>query len=125
MWVISDEQPVVVRTKTGDVHLEPGVPCELSDAIAQRVLERTGGRVRVIEPPSPETIIEPAAPGARLVYWEDSGGKLCGPAVPEYLAKTGSGEREHFWVVVTDRGVIRWIRSDRLRATPRTKPVGT
>lgn len=91
MWLISDEHPVIVRTKTGDVRLEPGVPCELSDAVAQRVLETVGDRVRVHQPPS-DTVIEPARPTARPIYWEDADGILCGPATPEFLAKTGAGE---------------------------------
>ena len=116
MWLISDEQPVIVRTKTGDVRLEPGVPCELSDAVGQRVLERSGGKVR--QTSSSDVQIEPATPTARPVYWEGPDRKLYGPAVPEFLGKVGGGDRERFWIVVTHESTIRWIRSDRLRALP-------
>jgi len=100
--------------KSRDVWLEPGVPCELPDIVGERVVERAGGRVRRVSPPA--TIVEPAASAAKPIYWEDAFGDVCGPAVPELLAKTGPPER--FWAIVTYQGRICWVRSDRLRAKP-------
>lgn len=53
----------------------------------------------------------PAAPNARGVYWE-AGGRILGPAVPEFLARNGST----FWIVTTFEGQPRWINADRLRS---------
>ncbi len=56
-------------------------------------------------------VIEPAAPNARPVYWENADGVILGPAIPEFLAQVG----QHFWVIVQYDEAPRWIRSDRLR----------
>jgi hypothetical protein len=70
MWLIADA-PVTVRTAHGDVKLTPGIPHELSDAVGERVLQCVGDRVRIhAQEPAQHTIIEPAAPNARPVYWE-------------------------------------------------------
>lgn len=116
MW-LKASTPVIVRMKTGDVTLTPGVPHEFPDAVGQQVVDQTGGKVRAVPPPA--TVVTVAAPNARPVFWEDACGTLCGPAVPELLAMTGLAAR--YWVVVTYHGTVWWIRSDRLRPKPRTK----
>ena len=118
MWLIA-ELPVTVRTGRGDVKLTPGIPQELPDAIGQRVLERAGEKVRIHEPNGKEeTLIEPASPTAKPIYWESVDGKILGPAKPEFLAKSGPDGHEQFWIVVTFRKITRWISSDRLRRAP-------
>ena len=69
-----------------------------------------------------DVVLEPAASNARPVFWEDATGQILGPAVPEYLGRTGSGHMERFWVIVTYEGSIRWIRDDRLRRRPVSHP---
>lgn len=117
MWIESSK-PLRVRFKQGEVRLEPGHPVELPEEAGQRVLEKAGSKVRIVGAPDGSTIIEPASTTARSVYWEDVRGQLQGPAVPEFLGKTGAGAREQFWILVTYQGAVRWIRSDRLRAAP-------
>jgi hypothetical protein len=60
--------------------------------------------------------IEPASSTARPIYWETMDGAWHGPVKPEYLGRTGSGENEVFWVIVTHNGIMRWIWSDLLRS---------
>jgi len=115
MWIES-VKPLRVQFKQREVRLQPGQPVELPDDDGRKLVNQAGDKVRIVQ--APETIVEPAAVNARPVYWEDSGGKLCGPAVPEFLAKTGTGDRERFWIVVMYQGSIRWIWSDRLRTAP-------
>lgn len=63
-------------------------------------------------PASEAVTLEPAAPNARPVFWEQADGRILGPAIPEFLAQVG----DRFWVVVHFDGAPRWIRSDRLRS---------
>ncbi len=111
------------RWPGGEVRLEPGKPIELPPDRAAKLMARASGRIRQVELEK-SVLIEPAAPNARPVWWEDANGLLCGPAIPEYLAKTGGSLSEHFWVVVTHEHIIRWIRSDRLRSKPSGKKSG-
>lgn len=62
--------------------------------------------------------MEPAALHARPIWWESADGRILGPAQPEFLAKTGSGPSEQFWIVTTYGGLTRWVRADRLRPSP-------
>jgi len=64
-----------------------------------------------------ELVVEPAAPNARAVYWENADGSFGGPMVPIFLARYG----ERSYVVVDDQGENRWILSDMLRARPEKK----
>ena len=61
-------------------------------------------------------VMETAASNARPVYWETADTRILGPAVPEYLAMVGTGPTGSFWVIVTYRGMPRWINADRLRS---------
>ena len=86
-----------------------------------------GGRqqpAKVVTDPdriSNKTVIEPAAPNARPVYWEAADGQILGPAGPESLAMVGSGQTAAFWVVVTYDGSPRWVQSERLRSEQQFK----
>lgn len=67
--------------------------------------------------PSPQPrVIEPALKwdGTPLspIYWETGGGRILGPAVPEFLGRDG----DSFWIAVTFEGQIRWVNADRLRS---------
>ena len=65
---------------------------------------------------SDDIVLEPASPTARPVYWESREGTWHGPVKPEYLGKTGTGDKEVFWVVVCYNKTVQWIRSDLLRS---------
>lgn len=65
---------------------------------------------------SSETVIEPAAPNARPIYWESGSGEILGPAQPEFLAKVGNGPRESYWVIALYEGLPIWINSMVLRS---------
>jgi len=62
-----------------------------------------------------DVVIEPAAPNARLIYWERATG-IVGPAQPEFLVMVGSGPTASFWVVVQFEGLPIWINSTVLRS---------
>ena len=107
-------EPMLVKSN-GRVlfDLRPGKPMDLPEEQALKLLVKAPGQVKVC---SPDVVVEPAAMNARPVYWEGVTGDLLGPAVPEYLGRTGSGHEERFWVVVRYQNSIRWIRADRLVA---------
>ena len=106
--------PFTYRWPGGEIHLEPGRPVDLADDRARRLIQKAGDRVRVIE--SDPIVLEPASATARPIYWESMDGTWYGPAIPEYLERTGTGDHEQFWVITTYQGAIRWIRADRLRS---------
>ncbi|THJ23578.1 MAG: hypothetical protein CAF45_007850 [Nitrospira sp. CG24E] len=62
-----------------------------------------------------DTIIEPAHPTAKPVYFLRNDGVIHGPATVTNLAKVGSGETATYWVIVEFQGQASWVRSDRLR----------
>lgn len=63
------------------------------------------------------TVIEPADPTARPVYFARNDRTIEGPARPTHLAKTGVGASERFWVIVRlADGHVVWVREDRLRS---------
>ena len=65
---------------------------------------------------SADVTIEPASPTARPIYWKAMDGTWHGPVKPECLGRTGTGDKELFWVIVTYQKTVRWIRSDLLRS---------
>jgi hypothetical protein len=96
---------------TGTLEVQPSVASVATVAVARphsENCERT--------PTDPEVVIEPASPTARPVYWESEDGTWHGPVKPEYLGRTGSGDKEQFWVIVSYKGTVRWIWSDLLRS---------
>ena len=106
-------KPFIYRWPGGEVRLEEGKPVDLAQDRAERLLNKVGDRVRVVEP----IVIEPAHPNARPVYWERSTGEIVGPAAPEFLVQTGSGLKStDYWVVLKYEGHVIWIRSDFLRS---------
>ncbi len=120
MW-IEASQPLRLRFKDGDdLHLRPGCPVEVPDDAGNRVLAKGGGKIRIVDRPQSDVVIEPAMKpdGSALspIHFKDLHGKIFGPAHVEFVAKTIN---EQFWVVVNYEGSLRWILSDRLRANPR------
>ena len=106
--------PLRLRLPAGYLELEPGVPVELPDHLAQRLLKKAVDKVRIVHG---DVIIEPAPPKARFVYWESADCRILGPVRPEFLAQVGTGVKNtDFWVVVLYEGQPRWVRSDRLRS---------
>jgi hypothetical protein len=81
---------------------------------AERAAEDEHARPRPVE--QKDVRMEVAHHRARSVYWEAADGKVLGPAMPEFLARVGTGKREQFWIVVRYAGHARWVRSDRLRS---------
>ena len=69
---------------------------------------------------APEPVIEPACrpDGSPVspVYFERGDGVIYGPARVTDFAKTRSGEKEQFWVIVEFEGQAAWIVSERLRS---------
>ena len=63
-----------------------------------------------------DTVIEPASPMAREVYWEQMDSRIIGGVKPIFLAMVGTGAAATFWIVVEYQGQPRWIRSERLRS---------
>lgn len=62
--------------------------------------------------PSKNVEIQPAAPNAKAIYWQTGDGRILGPAVPEFFLRDG----EEYWISMTFKGNVRFIRDDRLRS---------
>lgn len=105
--------PLRVKLKAGDLGLVPGTTVDLPTDIAYQLLRQLPHQVRCLRP---EIELEPAAAGARPVYWETADGHILGPAVPEYLARVTENGRDTFWVIVLYDGLPRWVQSDYLRS---------
>lgn len=113
------EAVIPVRVKAAGLWrlLEPGKPVEFADEQAAKLISKVPNKVRQVLPNREEPIeIQPAAPTARPIYWESMDGTWHGPVKPEFLGRTGSGDREQFWVIVTYKGGIRWVCADLLRS---------
>lgn len=112
-------KPFTYKWPGGEVHLEPGKPIDLPPDRAAKLLARAGDRVRQVDPEEP-VVIEPACrpDGSPVspVYFERGDGVIYGPARVTDFAKTRSGEKEQFWVIVEFEGQAAWIISDRLRS---------
>lgn len=111
--------PLHIRRASGDLHLRPGIPIDLPDEEAAKLLQKVPDKVRVVTEGG--TRLEPAVTAdgfpLRPVYWERGDGSIVGPGQPEFFARIDCGNREEdFWLVVLFDGETVWIRSDRLRA---------
>ncbi len=76
MAVIEPLQPITIRLPSGELrHLNPGEPVELAEPLAQRLLLKAPGRVRVV----PEAATAPAVPNShdlgRVVLIPDGAGR--------------------------------------------------
>lgn len=111
--------PLHIRRAAGDLHLRPGVPVELPDEEAAKLLQKVPNKVRVVA--EEEIVIEPATKpsGEPLspIFWERTDGSIVGPAQPEFFAKVGTGNTDKdFWIIVLMLGHPAWVRADRLRS---------
>jgi hypothetical protein len=112
---ITASRPLKLKLPDGVMRLQPGVATEVPDPFALRLLAQKPEAVR-----QSVTVLEPAVrPDGRplsLVYWEDAIGKIRGPAIPEFVARSQGPEQ--FWIVTTCEGQTRWTAADRLRERP-------
>ncbi|MEO7860585.1 MAG: hypothetical protein ABIU05_09090 [Nitrospirales bacterium] len=134
--LIEARVPLAVRCLYGVVHLVPGVPAELADADALRLLAKAPGQVRAVESTEPprhdeeggqEVIdldqpVSPLQPGWSVTY-RDTGGRLCGGADDRGFGTVkecrwhGNG-----WTVELTDG--RQLHLSRIRAVGRTDSTG-
>ena len=118
-------KPVKYRFRTGEeIVLKPGIPTEMPDTAAMKLLEQAGERVRIA--PASEThaainernglLVEPTT-CRNPVYWEGCEGDLLGPGIVTHVAKesTFMGD-QRFWLCVEYRGSWRWIHESLLRS---------
>ena len=105
----------VRRSATATVATATGGPLKSIASVATVATE-----IASQAPPSAtipvESVVEPASPTARFVYWEDEYGDWHGPVRPDYLGRTKIGIEEKFWVIVNYKGTIRWIWAELLRS---------
>lgn len=59
-----------------------------------------------------EPATKPDGSALSSIYWEASDGRIMGPALPEFFLRDGNA----YWISVTFRGQVRFIREDRLRS---------
>lgn len=111
-------KPLTVRLPNGDLQLKPGVPTELPEASALKLLAKAGGKVRLVpRPPDESVTIEPADElvRARPVFWE-SGGVILGPAIVSDFGMAQGPNGPGIWLCLEYQGEIRWVRDCQLRS---------
>lgn len=105
--------PLKINRPDGDaLHLHPGCPVDVSDELGSRILQRLPDKVRLAEPSCIEPAMKPDGSPLSAFYWESGDGRILGPAIPEFLARSG----KQFWIVTTLEGLARWINADQLRS---------
>ena len=115
MLLEATSRPIRYRLNDGrELVMEPGVPVELPDLAGRRLLQKAGGKVRLVSQSS-DVVLDLAAPNARPVYWKRVTG-IVGPAQPEFLAMVGCGSKASYWVVAQFEGLPVWINSLQLRS---------
>lgn len=92
--LIETLRPLHIRRATGDLHLRPGVPVELPDDEAAKLLQKVPDKVRVVTGTgvTVEPAITPDGFLLRPVYWERWDGSIVGPARPEFFFQDSSGQ---------------------------------
>jgi hypothetical protein len=108
--------PIRYRLRNGEeLMLRPGVPMDVPDHAANQLLKKAPDKVRRVKITCPVTIepaLKPNGSPFSAIYWETGDGLIRGPAVPEFVAKSG----DQFWIVTSFQGRPRWIDADRLRS---------
>jgi hypothetical protein len=97
----------------------PGQHMTLSQEKARRVLDRVGGKVRVLEGDASPIERQPARPQpqAKPVYWlRQSLGAIVGPATVEFVTQTEEGLTSQYWVAVVHEGLPLFVDSIWLRS---------
>ena len=137
--LIESSVPLLVRCLYEVVHLAPGIPVELTEADALRLLAKAPGQVRAIEPPKPNTphapdegadeeVIDLAPPVAPLqpfwaVTYRDADGRLRGGSDDKAhgTVKACRWQGNNWTVELTDgQRLDLW----RIRAVGRTDSLG-
>jgi hypothetical protein len=111
---------LIARHSRGQTFLSKGERFSTTDGEAQALLQRFPQFVRAVPTPAAATsraiVYEPATKpdGSPLlsIYWLSGDGRILGPAIPEFLARSG----EQFWIVTTFEGLARWINANFLRS---------
>ena len=100
--LIEGLKPLCIVFADCAVHLAPGYPVYFSDEQARKVLEKAGGKVRVLSDPGH------AATGklseGKSVKWRLAKG-ICGPAMVQIIDCTKDGR----WVLVWHEDYALWI----------------
>lgn len=107
--------PLHIRRVGGDLHLKPGVPVELPDAEAAKLLAKVPTKVRIAHDEA-EVVIEPAIrPDGRPmtpVFWERLDGRITGPAAVGFFCRLGAT----VGLIVDFEGQLLWVNADLLRS---------
>ncbi len=76
--------PLHIRRAMGDLHLRPGIPVDLSDEEAVKLLQKVPDKVREVQP-----AINADGFPLNPVYWEREDGAIDGPGQPEFISEVG------------------------------------
>jgi hypothetical protein len=108
MQLETTKEPIKYRLKTGEeITLRPGVPIELPDHAATQLLKKAADKVHLVD-----SVIEPAAPQARSVYWEKADTSIWGPATPLLVERSS----QDYVLVVEYRGELISVNAKVLRS---------
>lgn len=111
---------LIARHSRGQTFLAKGERFSTTDGEAQALLQQFPQFVRAVPAPAATTsraivcelATKPDGSPLSAIYWESGDGRILGPAIPEFLARS----EEQFWMVTTFEGLTRWINADRLRS---------
>ncbi len=100
---IESSKPLTVQMPDGQVQLDPGVPVSLPDDVANKLLKKAPGLVRVVEQTNHDSTWRPG----RMVEWNSPRfGVRCGRVM-------GAGE-EGWELVLSPAAGLVWVREDLL-----------
>ncbi len=106
--------PIRVRRSGAELRLVPGVPVDLPEAEALKLLQRAPNKVRVVG--DDRVTIEPAVKpdGSPLtpVYWQRPDGSIAGPAHVEFFCQLFGSDG----LIVALKGALFWINANLLRS---------
>lgn len=107
MLLIEGLRPLCIVFPDRAVHLVPGYPVYFSDEQAWKVLEKAGGKVRVLIDPGHAVLWELIE--GEAVMWR-SGEGCCGPAIVHVVDCTRRGR----WVLVWHEEHPQWIHESNI-----------
>ena len=98
--LIESSKPLTVRTPSGEVHLTPGQPVEMSEEDGRKLLVKAKGKVRLVE--RADTVVIESEPNAKGVYfYRESTGNIHGPAQVDFVYRAGEGPSAEYWLFIT------------------------
>ena len=106
--LIESLRPLCLVFPDSTVHLAPGYPVYFSDDQARRVLEKAGGKVRVLNYDYAPTELREGKP----VRWKSDSG-YCGSAMVHIVDYASKGR----WLLVWNEGDPQWIHETRVVKT--------